>query len=83
MRDGCWNYRLMRRTCRGITQDNWYEIVEAYYTKGDVVRTWTERAQGPKGETVEEAKSDYELMAEAFTQPILDETELLSRDISG
>lgn len=71
-----WNYRLMKRTyCTDWDEDE-YEIVEAYYNGDGSVRAWTERGAVVGGATPEEARHNYELQAEAFTLPVLNEVEL-------
>jgi hypothetical protein len=64
-----WQYRLMRRSCSGPA---WYEIVR-YYTEEDGSHSWSTGIHAPSGQTPEECKEDYALMAEAFAMPVLDE----------
>lgn len=47
-------------------------IHEYYKGIGKKGPGWTEDMISPRGETLEELKSDYEYMAEAFNHPVLD-----------
>ncbi len=74
-----WMYRLIKRHIKTTPElakynTSWYEIAEVYNDDGNL--SWTEDGIGPGGETPEECQRDYELMAEAFTKPILDEAAL-------
>jgi len=70
-----WNYRLVRR--RGnpaLLISDFYGIHEAYYdakTKSRITSI-TDEPIGISGDTVEEIRSCYSQIAEAFTQPIID-----------
>lgn len=74
-----WDYRIGKKvlTCKvdcsnDVYEEDCYGIVEAYYNdKGEVTFT-TERFVNPYGETLEELKSSFEMMKEAFDKPALD-----------
>jgi len=66
-----WQYRLMKRA----GDEPCYEVVE-YYEDDTLSPSWTEAGASPSGETPAECKRDYEMMAEAFALPVLDETAL-------
>jgi hypothetical protein len=75
-----WTFRCMKRHTKVPDhlkkfERPWYEIIEFYEEENGEIY-WTERGQGPCGESLEECKHDYDLMSEAFTMPILDEEEL-------
>ena len=64
-----WQYRVMRnRRQSGRKWAYHYAIHEVY----DGGKGWTQDAMRPRGDTLEELKSDYDYMAEAFRHPVLD-----------
>lgn len=63
-----WTYRVMR-----VQYDNGeysFAIHEFYHEDGKI--GWSERAINPYGQTLDELKKDYEMMAKAFEKPVLD-----------
>jgi len=61
-----WEYRVEER----VAGDNrWYEIIEVYYEKGEVVGTTD--AVPPTGYTLEDLRQDLELMLEALDKPVI------------
>ena len=80
-----WSYRVgFRKECYSVVDNNdhskvidvleetQYGIVESYYNdKGEITFT-TEQFMEPYGETLEELKSSFEKMKEAFNLPVLD-----------
>ena len=72
------NFRLMKRMIRGVTQYNWFAVVAVYYNEGGTIVDWDDNV-GANGETVEDARNNYDLMAGAFSLPILDEWALLGK----
>jgi hypothetical protein len=75
-----WNYRVIMRTYtnKDSSVDNLFGIHEVYYTKKHEVDMWTEKPVDAFGTTLEELRKCYDLQAEAFTAPVLIETELLA-----
>ena len=74
-----WNYRVVRRKHASIDPvnkkervDYTYSIHEAYYDHNGCVGAITQDAVEPFGETVEELRHSWIMMAEAFGRPILD-----------
>ena len=74
-----WNYRIVRK--KHIRQDPGtqeekesfsYGIHEAYYDKAGKVGAITENPVELSGETIEELRHSWVMMAEAFGQPLLD-----------
>jgi len=65
-----WQYRIMRK--RFPNGEYGYGIYERYGGIGGKFRGWTTDAMEPSGDTLEELKSDYKYMAEAFKHPVLD-----------
>jgi len=69
-----WNYRVFRHVHKDtILKENyvWYAIHECYYDNEGTLDCWTENPVDPYGDTLEELKNCYEMMAKAFTKPIL------------
>jgi hypothetical protein len=73
-----WNNRVVKRLHTWVDakgqqrSDYTYGIHEAYYDKNDKVVEITEDAIECHGETIEELRRHWCMMAEAFGQPILD-----------
>jgi len=74
-----WNYRVVRRKKTWIDPgekkekvEYSYAIHEAYYDKNGYVGAITQDPVEPFGETIEELRHAWVMMAEAFGQPILD-----------
>ena len=61
---------------------DWYEIHEVFYNDNDKVESWTEDGVGPFGNTLEELRSSYDMMVEAFDLPMLEEDELEKQSTS-
>ena len=66
-----WNYRVMRSEQPGGPP--WYAIHEVYYGAGGAVDGWAEKAATLGSETVDGLLSELAIVAEALTQPVLDE----------
>ena len=64
-----WNHRVVRMPDDGLGGE-WLEIQEVYYNDKDEPCGYCDPCLG--GESVEEAKTVYERLAEAFTKPVLD-----------
>ena len=76
-----WNYRIVRKTSPDGASV-YFEIHEVYYREGGTsIEAWSENPIAPSGESVEELKSSFELMAQAFQRPVLtiEELENISR----
>lgn len=78
-----WNYRVVRKKhtwrhpdAREEQSSYSYGIHEAYYDQHGKVGMITEEAVGPYGETIEELRYAWVMMAEAFGQPILDDEQI-------
>lgn len=71
-----WNYRVIYNGCS-------YQIYEVYYDNNDKPTSWLESPGSPYGESLDELKEDFLLMAKAFERPALllvknnDEEELI------
>lgn len=74
-----WNYRVVRK--KTVYQDSsgkkertnyTYAIHEAYYDKNGFAGSITEDPVEPFGETIEELRHSWVMMAEAFGKPVLD-----------
>jgi len=64
-----WNYRVVRK--KELTHFT-YAVHEAYYDNNGKVGSITQKAINPFGETIEELRHSWLMMAEAFGKPILD-----------
>lgn len=62
-----WNYRIIKRT---YEDDDYYELHEVYYEEGNKF-SWTVDAICPYGETVEELRSNIDMMLVAFSKPVM------------
>jgi hypothetical protein len=74
-----WNYRVVRKKNTSIDPKNkkervdyTYAIHEAYYDENGHVGAITQEPVEPFGDTVEELRHSWVMMAEAFGQPVLD-----------
>jgi hypothetical protein len=74
-----WNYRVVRKKNTYIDPKNekervdyTYSIHEAYYDENGYVGAITREPVEPFGDTVEELRHSWIMMAEAFGQPVLD-----------
>lgn len=74
-----WNYRVVRKkqtwvdpTSKQESLHYSYAIHEAYYDRQGYVGAITREPVEPYGETIEELRHAWVMMAEAFGQPILD-----------
>ena len=69
-----WNYRVVRKKQNTHEEQIVYSygIHEAYYNQHGYVRSITQDAIEPYGETIEELRHVWIMMAEAFGTPILD-----------
>ncbi|MCD6398216.1 MAG: hypothetical protein J7L71_11820 [Spirochaetaceae bacterium] len=63
-----WNYRVVRK--KELTHFT-YAVHEAYYDNNGKVGSITQKAINPFGETIEELRHSWLMMAEAFGKPIL------------
>ena len=78
-----WNYRVVRKRITYIEPtdskervDYTYAIYEAYYDENGRVGAITQEPVEPFGETVEELRHSWMMMAEAFGQPVLDDSSI-------
>jgi hypothetical protein len=74
-----WNFRVVRKkkiyidpAAKKERVDYTYTIHEAYYGKNGHVGAITQDPVEPFGENIEELRHSWVMMAEAFSQPILD-----------
>ena len=65
-----WNYRRARRKYPDSDYETFF-IVEAYYTDG-VLDSITGEEASPWGESEDQLMKDFEMMALAFTKPVID-----------
>ena len=65
-----WNNRLVRIVEEQFPDEVFIEVQEVYYNDKDEPCGYCDPCLG--GESVEEAKTVYERIAEAFTKPVLD-----------
>jgi len=65
-----WNYRVFAIEDR---EEWYYYIDEAYYNKYDKVYSWSAEPYfgSPRGNSLEELQKSHELIAIAFTKPVL------------
>ena len=68
---GTWNHRIIK--AKYDNGEIYYGIYEVYYGKDDSLEGYTEKPEDVTGESLEDLKEYYEMMADAFKQPILDE----------
>lgn len=68
-----WNYRRM-------LIDGVYSIREVYYSKEGKPEMYSSFPSDPFGETRDELKKDYDLMASAFDKPILKPEDFISHE---
>ena len=69
-----WNNRIIHHH-DAVSQD-WYEIHEVFYDDNDKIESWTEDGVGPFGNTLEELRSSYDMIVEAFELSMLEADEL-------
>jgi len=69
-----WNYRIVRHN--NIGEDTWFGIHEVYYEK-DKPRSMTKDSIDVFGETIEEIRHVWMMMAKAFIKPVIDATTML------
>lgn len=62
-----WNYRIIRSA-----HDGSVGIHEVYYDDG-IPTGWSENPSSPYGETLNELKKEFEMMARALSMPVLRE----------
>ena len=80
-----WNYRVGFRTVSypvvddkdynlvvDTLEETQYGVVETYYNDENEIAFTSAEFQAPYGETLEELKSSFEMMKEAFDKPVLD-----------
>ena len=80
-----WNYRVgFRKVSYPVVADEDYKmvvdtleetqygVVEAYYNDDGEIAFTSAEFQSPYGETLEELKSNFEMMQKAFEIPVLD-----------
>lgn len=66
-----WNYRIIEKYHKD-TDSTTYHIHEVFYDSKGNIEAWTEPIE-PMGETLEELRSDMNLMLLAFEKPVLTE----------
>lgn len=67
-----WNYRIIKFDTPEDAEETWLSIHEVYYD-GDRPIYYTSNIAGIEGETLDELKKTYEMLAEAFDKPVLTE----------
>ena len=80
-----WNYRVGFRTVSypvvddkdynkvvDTLEETQYGVVETYYNDDGEIAFTSAEFQSPYGETLEELKSNFEMMQKAFEIPVLD-----------
>jgi hypothetical protein len=67
---GHWNHRVMRH----VEPDGhvWFGIHEVFYDDTGRPEGWSEPAEAPAGETLEELAANLAQMTEALKQPVLE-----------
>ena len=63
-----WNYRVLKHVEEDFTS---YHIHEVFYNEDGSIMSCSEYQCSPFGETAEELKEDFELMAGAFEKPVI------------
>ena len=71
-----WNYRLIGKKTSSPDELICWGIHEVYYDDDHNIEHWTEDPMDVFGLSPEEARSTYDMMAEAFTTPLLIEIEV-------
>lgn len=74
-----WNYRVGYKKLKvdidlsnDVYEEDCFGICEVYYNdKGEITFT-SENFQEPYGETLEELKTSFNMMQEAFNKPVID-----------
>jgi len=62
-----WNYRMLK-----VAEDA-YSIIEAFYDEEGEIKSWTEAAVAPSGDTKEELILDLKMMLHAQSLPVVEE----------
>ena len=68
---GTWNHRIVKD--KYDNGEIYYGIYEVFYDKGGEPDGYTEKPMDVTGDSLEDLKEYYEMMAGAFKQPILEE----------
>jgi len=66
--ESMWDYRVVRKTEHG---EEWLSVQEVYYDEGEPMAQSIDLQV--EGVTIEEIKTQLELMLKALNQPVLDE----------
>jgi hypothetical protein len=64
-----WNYRVVKH--KDKSDEEWYGIHEVYYDKKDKPDMISEDPIDARGMTLDELKSDLEMMLRAFDKPVV------------
>ena len=71
-----WNHRVIKkRFCSEFINEEWYEIHEVYYNKHGKVEGMTENAVYPGGRTIDELRSELEMMLKCLEKDVLDDVD--------
>lgn len=73
-----WNYRIVKNRDPKISADETFRIAEVYYEGADIIGLVLNPGS-PMGDSVEEAKDDFEGMGWAFRAPMLDYDETMEK----
>jgi hypothetical protein len=69
-----WNYRVLKH--KDNDEVPYYQVHEVFYNEDGSIMACSEHQCSPFGETVEELKLDFELMAGALDKPIIPYAEI-------
>ena len=88
-----WNYRIIKHIERNKLHEKnkevipefyvWYNLHEVFYGEDDGICCISSDPINAHGETVEELRSDIDMMLIAFEKPVLDYNELLDNLENG
>jgi hypothetical protein len=70
-----WNYRLIEFD-QSSPEERWIEIREVYYDDEGVVTAYSESAAPVAGNDPDELRAVHAMLAEAFEEPIMRESEM-------
>lgn len=76
---GYWNYRIVKKTNE---YGEYYAIHEAFYNNDGSLWAVTEDGVDIGGENIEDMREAYEMMVEAFDEPVINYEDVPGDDMS-
>lgn len=74
-----WNYRVCKKVSsykvdlsNDVYEEDYFGICEVYYNEEGEIAFTSDTFQDPCGGTLEELKTSFNMMKEAFNKPVLD-----------